>query len=438
MFLLIGMFLIIWGLSLLARVIGMRLERAARKRLQAAGRAVPAGRDQEAVLGTRGGTRLAGWSLVLGVVAIAASASLGWILLGRDSPETLGTWTFAAAMTGIFAGVPLVAGWWFDPARGRARCPRCWYDMPGAVPVAGVQFQKVCCPECGGSIGRFGELYRTRRKGGMLWLAGVVGLLIYPVFKGGEMLRWGPRALVPSTLLIAFFESVPREFVLGNGSIGGLASRNPYALVSSTSTIDCLAGRTLWEWQRAWLFRRLEGMRLESTDVETVWRALAMDGSRSWLWVSPERYVRLAESLFDADSERAAEALDVLGSMGPLGGTILPRSEIIAAHASDLDLMMKSPGLDRQVIACRVVESAGAAFDPYLPTLVLLAKLRGQSPHATNMAYEALAGLSMRSDNALKAFIELYQSTGGRGKWRYAAERLREHRKEIAELLDPP
>ncbi len=154
--------------------------------------------------------------------------------------------------------------------------------------------------------------------------------------------------------------------------------------------------------------------------------------------VSPDRYVRIAESLFEADPERRAEALDVLDFFRPPRGKFLPHSEIIAAHASDVDQMMRGPNAETQVIACSLAESAGGAFDPYLQSLIVLANNDDHFTRVSTMAYEALAGLSMTSDNALKAFIDLYQRTEGRDTWRDAAERLREHRKEIAELLDPP
>jgi hypothetical protein len=46
-----------------------------------------------------------------------------------------------AAVTQI--GLLLVYwGLWGDRSKGRARCPRCWYDLRGSLP-------KLECPECG-------------------------------------------------------------------------------------------------------------------------------------------------------------------------------------------------------------------------------------------------------------------------------------------------
>ena len=41
------------------------------------------------------------------------------------------------------AGVVLVCfGLWGDRSKGRPRCPKCWYDMRGAVPEAGTPMAK--------------------------------------------------------------------------------------------------------------------------------------------------------------------------------------------------------------------------------------------------------------------------------------------------------
>lgn len=42
-----------------------------------------------------------------------------------------------------------------DPARGRRRCPRCWFDMAGIAALR--------CPECGAEAREERELGRRRR-----------------------------------------------------------------------------------------------------------------------------------------------------------------------------------------------------------------------------------------------------------------------------------
>ena len=58
-------------------------------------------------------------------------------------------------------------GLWGDRSKGRARCPRCWYDMRGTLP--GLE-----CPECGHDAGSRRLLYRNRRR----WGRAVLGVLL--------------------------------------------------------------------------------------------------------------------------------------------------------------------------------------------------------------------------------------------------------------------
>lgn len=56
-------------------------------------------------------------------------------------------------------------------AKGRQRCPRCWYDMKGVTPPA-------TCPECGRKVATTQDLLHTRRH----WLPALVSLaLIVPL-----------------------------------------------------------------------------------------------------------------------------------------------------------------------------------------------------------------------------------------------------------------
>ena len=55
-------------------------------------------------------------------------------------------------------GIALVCwGLWGDRSKGRARCPKCWYDMRGSLP--GLE-----CPECGHDAKHERSLYENRRR----------------------------------------------------------------------------------------------------------------------------------------------------------------------------------------------------------------------------------------------------------------------------------
>ena len=83
--------------------------------------------------------------------------------------------------------------------KGRLRCPRCWYDMAGAVAD---DANAHICPECGRRIVKAGQLRRTRR----FWRLAVFGLSLVVAGAGlwaTPMLRaekWQRHA--PSTLLV--------------------------------------------------------------------------------------------------------------------------------------------------------------------------------------------------------------------------------------------
>src|SRR5262245_31036433 len=97
-------------------------------------------------MGRRTRPRRAGNARVLRTVSAVtpSPANLDWLY------HALG-WTLAAG-----SGLLLVWALLWDRARGRRRCPACWYDMNG---VSGLR-----CPECGRVAASAGKLQRTRRR----------------------------------------------------------------------------------------------------------------------------------------------------------------------------------------------------------------------------------------------------------------------------------
>ncbi|MCZ6493640.1 MAG: hypothetical protein O6933_06115 [Planctomycetota bacterium] len=81
-------------------------------------------------------------------------------------PGTDWPWWIGGTALGVFG---LVLMWWallHDRAKGRRRCPKCWYDMTGA--------ERLRCPECGHLAKRERKLFTTRRR----WRWAVVALLM--------------------------------------------------------------------------------------------------------------------------------------------------------------------------------------------------------------------------------------------------------------------
>ena len=86
----------------------------------------------------------------------------------------------------------------WDRARGRRRCPRCWYDMAG---VPGL-----LCPECGREARAEKRLKRTRRRwrwavGAVLAVALGLGTAAWPQYNSAMWVRG-----VPSIVLALWYE----------------------------------------------------------------------------------------------------------------------------------------------------------------------------------------------------------------------------------------
>jgi hypothetical protein len=140
-----------------------------------------------------------------------------------------------------------------DRARGRARCPSCWYDMSGAPALT--------CPECGRTAKSTRQLRRTRRR----WRRAAVGitmLLLAPASSATrfKIERW--NALIPTTALVAAMAVLPHDakaettppapddFRFGGGPATGSLSRVCVLFAARYSRND------IWGWQAA-LARRV-------------------------------------------------------------------------------------------------------------------------------------------------------------------------------------
>jgi hypothetical protein len=101
----------------------------------------------------------------------------------------------------VGGGLAAGAGVWllyramlWDRARGRRRCPGCWYDMAGLVGLR--------CPECGRVARRERTLRRTRRR----WWWGCVGVVLVVAGLSGmyapTAIRLGWPGAVPTWVLV--------------------------------------------------------------------------------------------------------------------------------------------------------------------------------------------------------------------------------------------
>lgn len=192
-------------------------------------------------------------------------------------------WTTTGWSLVVVGAALLVWALFWDRAKGRRRCPKCWYDLSGAGAETGrdregaISHNDVLCvcPECGRRIAAVRQMARTRRRWWGVASACVVLAAAYvahnvPAYQNGGWVR-----AVPSTLLIGV---APTEFWTGSsaggaaGALGGWMGATPPPLPAGTvgtagtdSALSRMLGEeawrrvqedTMWAWQAAWFTRR--------------------------------------------------------------------------------------------------------------------------------------------------------------------------------------
>ncbi len=110
---------------------------------------------------------------------------------------TSDTWCYAlAAFCGAVSLAVLYVALAHDRAKGRRRCPKCWYDMAGTATT---------CPECGYVGNNARAFSRTRRR----WRWATVGVLIavYAAVSAWmpDYRMWGWAHRLPSVVLVRMY-----------------------------------------------------------------------------------------------------------------------------------------------------------------------------------------------------------------------------------------
>jgi hypothetical protein len=103
-------------------------------------------------------------------------------------------WTATGWLLAILAFALFLWSLFADRARGRRRCPRCWYDMAG---VPGLT-----CPECGRAHKSERRLTRTRRRRWTACLALLAILGGSAIILAPGIRRNGWRSILPTTVII--------------------------------------------------------------------------------------------------------------------------------------------------------------------------------------------------------------------------------------------
>lgn len=106
----------------------------------------------------------------------------------------------------LFAGFLVVWAGIGDRARGRKRCPHCWYDMSDS--------EGRPCPECGRATTHEKQLSRTRHPrwafivAVLFFISGSIGIGF-----NGKLRNQGFAGFVPSSLLLSNWERMPENWV---------------------------------------------------------------------------------------------------------------------------------------------------------------------------------------------------------------------------------
>lgn len=178
-------------------------------------------------------------------------------------------WYWLAWIIGAF--LALVGLWLLyrsllaDRARGRRRCPKCWYDMAGAPSLT--------CPECGRTAGAERQLFRTRRYRRRALGALAIVLVGYCTLRAPALHTGQWTGLIPTSILIVIAPADPPPvpgvpLLSGLPIVNGFTQRQPPTPATLTEFKDRVladlhsavweraqSGRA-WRWQTSFFIQR--------------------------------------------------------------------------------------------------------------------------------------------------------------------------------------
>ncbi len=239
----LAMFLGTWGASLVVRALASRASRIAMRLARRIPKSLNTAPPTLSPLQFWFGM-IAGPVFALGGSTLAALVTAGVV---QDGARQFSWSAIPAVFAFMLAIGALVVGMRWDRAKGRRRCPTCWYDFTGLADDAP-------CPECGNVPGSAKALSRTRRSRGVLMASPILLVLAWLAYVTPTALRTSWRAFVPTTVLIGFYEYMPDSMLTSSsrGDDGSLEAR--------------LGNDRVARWQRQWLSNRACRMVTTSAD----------------------------------------------------------------------------------------------------------------------------------------------------------------------------
>ncbi|MEX2212569.1 MAG: hypothetical protein WD768_00480 [Phycisphaeraceae bacterium] len=262
-------------------------------------------------------------------------------------------WTFwfgagAATLLGVWL---LWRGLLRDRSRGQPRCPRCWYNLSGAVQTDGI-FSPHACPECGRIVKSQRQLHRTRRR----WWVAILGVAMliatWYSFEVRHRMNYYEEsftsALVPTTALLFVMPRDAETFKYVDRLLRG--DRSNWKSRNAAREDD------LWDWQRRLLVRSLaKSTRIDDVDL--------VDEVDQWLeWLADEEGIgpTVADHylawLNDSDKK-----IQKRGAIGILWLERLASKTHALQAAGRLDEMLDDPEEDLRWVAVGALVRLGRA-----------------------------------------------------------------------------
>ena len=209
-------------------------------------------------------------------------------------------WSVGCAIFALGTGVLLRALLW-DRARGRQRCPNCWYSMEGLTDTPSAAI----CPECGLCVKRASALFRTRRH----WRVASVGLL----------------AMILSATMVAFpFVRAKHWYDIAPDTVLLLTMhQDPGSWTGATRELHNRAAKgSLWNWQERMVIDNL------TTSVQSAKNSTQLMPSAFALGRIGSNEASAVPVLIDALSQATdvgirLTAIEALGSIGDRRATPL-------------------------------------------------------------------------------------------------------------------
>lgn len=379
----LGGFVSLWAITVLARGV----------------RSVPGGARRGVVLRWRL-IALGAIALVLGMGVCGSAEIVYWWV--RDRQPRWNFWTNIAAGAVLAVGISTaLVGAKFDPAKGRRRCGRCWYDMsatPGLV-----------CPECGREAKSEALLLGTRPSRGWVSAGIAVMLAAGAIQRVASVKMYGWRGWIPLTAIIASFELLPTK-VLEEGS------RRPY------DSLDRRLG-TAWKWQQRWFESRVRTVQATEPSLGVVYGLEMMRGQSEWHQFPGACAAVCAGLASERPAERSQASELCMRLVSGNRGPFRPRATLAAqVRAHETSVLSAVGDADRAVrdAAYELIWLSPSALRKAIPAIVKRVSMdRAEFGPLTGEGIPAraiLAHAAMTTDEGAAAFLHELENADGLGR----------------------